>query len=139
MTEPAEITFSDDICSNVELLEQRAADAAQQEMDRSQTLDQKSAGLIAAAVVLVAAGVAGASETQTPRNGAVAAPLPDGQVLIAGGENSTTAKSEPIPFPSAELFRAREPSQVRRRLLGVGERSTNGGHPCLALRSTASS
>jgi Collagen triple helix repeat (20 copies) len=46
----------------------------------------------------------GASEMQTPRNGAVAAPLPDGQVLIAGGENGTTAKSEPIPFQSAELF-----------------------------------
>lgn len=46
----------------------------------------------------------GASEMQTPRNGAVAAPLPDGQVLIVGGENGTTVKSEPIPFQSAELF-----------------------------------
>jgi hypothetical protein len=46
----------------------------------------------------------GSSEMQTPRNGAVAAPLPSGQVLIAGGENETTAKSEPIPFQSAEVF-----------------------------------
>ena len=61
MTEPAEVTFSDNIRANVELLEQRSADIAQQEMDRSQTLDQKSAGLIAAALVLVAAGVALAS------------------------------------------------------------------------------
>lgn len=62
MTEPAEITFSDDIRTNVEFLEQRSRDAAQQEMDRSQTLDQKTAGLIAAALVLVAAGVAFASQ-----------------------------------------------------------------------------
>lgn len=62
MTEPAEITFSDDIRTNVEFLEQRSRDAAQQEMDRSQTLDQKTAGLIAAALVLVAAGVALASQ-----------------------------------------------------------------------------
>jgi hypothetical protein len=48
----------------------------------------------------------GASEMQTPRNGAVAAPLPDGQVLIAGGENEITEKSEPIPIQSAELFNA---------------------------------
>jgi hypothetical protein len=41
---------------------------------------------------------------QTPRNGAVAATLPNGQVLIAGGENGTTVKNEPIPFQSAELF-----------------------------------
>ncbi len=61
MTEPTEVTFSDDVCANVELLEQRSGDIAQQEMDRSQTLDQKSAGLIAAALVLVAAGVALAS------------------------------------------------------------------------------
>lgn len=61
MTEPTEVTFSDNIRANVELLEQRSADIAQQEMDRSQTLDQKSAGLIAAALVLVAAGVALAS------------------------------------------------------------------------------
>lgn len=58
----SERTFSDEIRANVELLEQRSRDAAQQEMDRSQTLDQKSAGLIAAALVLVAAGVAFASQ-----------------------------------------------------------------------------
>jgi hypothetical protein len=61
MTEPAEVTFSNDICANIEHLERRSADIAQQEMDRSQTLDQKSAGLIAAALVLVAASVALAS------------------------------------------------------------------------------
>ena len=58
MNGPAEITFSDRIRTNVAFLEQRSRDAAQQEMDRSQTLDQKTAGLIAAALVLVAAGVA---------------------------------------------------------------------------------
>jgi sterol desaturase/sphingolipid hydroxylase (fatty acid hydroxylase superfamily) len=54
--------FNDEIRANVDLLEQRARDAAQQEMDRSQTLDQKTAGLIAAALVLLAAGVAFASQ-----------------------------------------------------------------------------
>jgi hypothetical protein len=53
--------FSESIRANVELLEQRSRDAAQQEMDRSHTLDQKTAGLIAAALILVAAGVAFAS------------------------------------------------------------------------------
>jgi hypothetical protein len=62
MTEPTEITFSDHIRTNVEFLEQRSRDAAQQEMDRSQSLDQKTAGVIAAALVLVAAGVAFASQ-----------------------------------------------------------------------------
>jgi hypothetical protein len=55
------LVFSEDISKNVELLEQRSRDAAQQEMDRSHTLDQKTAGLIAAALVLVAASVAFAS------------------------------------------------------------------------------
>ncbi len=40
----------------------------------------------------------GSTELQTPRASAVAAPLPDGQVLIAGGQNVNT------PLQSAELF-----------------------------------
>jgi hypothetical protein len=57
--------FSDDIRTNVELLEQRAADAAKYEIDRMGTLDQKASGLIAAGLVLVAAGVAFATALAT--------------------------------------------------------------------------
>ena len=67
--------FGEDISANVEFLEQRAQDAAQQEMDRSQTLDQKTAGLIAAALVLVAAGVAFASQITAVHVGAGARTL----------------------------------------------------------------
>jgi hypothetical protein len=52
------MTYTDGIRHNVEFLEGRARDAAQQEVDRAQALDQKSAALIAAALVLLAAGVA---------------------------------------------------------------------------------
>ncbi|MGB0094849.1 MAG: hypothetical protein WBP81_20235 [Solirubrobacteraceae bacterium] len=55
------IDFEPNIRANVDLLEPRAKDIAQQEVDRSQALDQKTAGLIAAALVLVVAGVAFAS------------------------------------------------------------------------------
>jgi hypothetical protein len=55
------MNFKPDVRANVDLLEPRARNIAQQEMDRSQALDQKTAGLIAAALVLVAAGVAFAS------------------------------------------------------------------------------
>jgi Collagen triple helix repeat (20 copies)/Galactose oxidase, central domain len=41
----------------------------------------------------------GATELQTARYGAVAVPLPDGQVLIAGGYNESSG-----PLQSAELF-----------------------------------
>jgi hypothetical protein len=44
-------------------LEERTGQIAQQETDRAQALDQKAAGLIAAALVLVAAGMAFASTT----------------------------------------------------------------------------
>lgn len=50
--------YSDDIRGNVDHLEQRAQDAAQQEMERATTLDQKSAGLFAGALVVIAAGIA---------------------------------------------------------------------------------
>jgi hypothetical protein len=42
----------------------------------------------------------GDTELQTPRSGAVAAPLPDGDVLIAGGESSSTGSA----LQSAEIF-----------------------------------
>lgn len=50
--------YSNDIRDNVDHLEQRAQDAAQQEMERATTLDQKSAGLFAGALVMIAAGIA---------------------------------------------------------------------------------
>jgi Protein of unknown function (DUF819) len=53
--------FNEAITKNVEVLEQRARTIAQDEMSRAQALDQKTAGLIAAALVLVAAAVAFAS------------------------------------------------------------------------------
>ena len=46
-----------------------------------------------------ALAASGSTELQTARTFAVAAPLPDGQVLIAGGGNSTSG-----PLQSAELF-----------------------------------
>jgi hypothetical protein len=72
MTEPAEITYSDDIRTNVELLEQQAVGAAQQEIDRMNMLDQKASGLIAAGLVLVAAGVAFATGLGSLRGGSEA-------------------------------------------------------------------
>lgn len=65
-------TYSDDIRTNVELLEQQAAGAAQQETDRMNTLDQKASGLIAAGLVLVAAGVAFATGLGSLRGGSEA-------------------------------------------------------------------
>jgi hypothetical protein len=53
-----EPSFTADVRGNVELLEQRAADAAQHEIDRMGTLETKASGLIAAGLVLVGAGVA---------------------------------------------------------------------------------
>jgi hypothetical protein len=52
------VPYNDNIKANVAFMEQRARDAAQQEMERSSSLDQKTAGLIAAGLVLLAAGVA---------------------------------------------------------------------------------
>jgi hypothetical protein len=64
------VAYSPHITANVEFLEQRARDEAQKEMDRSRSLDQKAAGLIAAALVLVAAGVAFASHMSELHAGA---------------------------------------------------------------------
>jgi hypothetical protein len=50
--------FSKDVDANVAFLEECAREAAQHESERSSALDQKTAGLIAAALVLLAAGVA---------------------------------------------------------------------------------
>jgi hypothetical protein len=55
------VEFNEAITKNVELLEPRARALAQDEISRAQALDQKTTGLIAAALVLVAAGVAFAS------------------------------------------------------------------------------
>lgn len=52
------MTYSGNVRDNVGFLEGRARDAALQEVDRAQALDQKATGLIAAALVLLAAGVA---------------------------------------------------------------------------------
>jgi hypothetical protein len=52
------MAFSKEVEANVIFLEERARDAAQQETERSAALDQKTAGLIAAGLVLLAAGVA---------------------------------------------------------------------------------
>ena len=58
---------------------------------------------------------AGAGSMTTARSGAVAAPLPNGKVLIAGGENNSIALS------SAELF---DPSTDTFSSAGVGSMST---------------
>jgi hypothetical protein len=55
------VEFNEAITKNVEVLEPRARALAQDEISRAQALDQKTTGLIAAALVLVAAGVAFAS------------------------------------------------------------------------------
>lgn len=48
----------EDRAKNVTFLQERACEAAQQEVDRGNSIDQKAAGLTAAALVLLAAGVA---------------------------------------------------------------------------------
>ncbi len=53
--------FNEAITKNVEVLEPRARALTQDEISRAQALDQKTPSLIAAALVLVAAGVAFAS------------------------------------------------------------------------------
>jgi hypothetical protein len=55
------VEFNEAITKNVEVLEPRARALAQDEISRGHALDQKTTGLIAAALVLVAAGVAFAS------------------------------------------------------------------------------
>jgi hypothetical protein len=65
-------TFSADISANVELLEGQAVGSAQQEIDRMNMLDQKASGLIAAGLVLVAAGVAFATGLDGLRGGSEA-------------------------------------------------------------------
>jgi hypothetical protein len=52
------MSFNDNVRANVELLETRAREAALQEVDRATGIDQKATALIAAGLVLVAAGVA---------------------------------------------------------------------------------
>ncbi|MGO9761397.1 MAG: hypothetical protein ACLP1Q_09100 [Solirubrobacteraceae bacterium] len=52
------MAYSKEVEANVAFLEERAREAAQHESERSSALDQKTAGLIAAALVLLAAGVA---------------------------------------------------------------------------------
>jgi len=52
------MSFNDNVRANVELLEARAREAALQEVDRATGIDQKATALIAAGLVLVAAGVA---------------------------------------------------------------------------------
>ncbi len=49
---------------------------------------------------------AGSTELQTGREGAVAAPLPDGQVLIAGGFDAGILKSAELFNPAADTFTA---------------------------------
>jgi hypothetical protein len=49
---------------------------------------------------------AGSTELQTGREGAVAAPLPDGQVLIAGGKASVELQSAERFNPATETFTA---------------------------------
>ena len=49
----------------------------------------------------------GSTELQTARSGAVAAPLPNGEVLIAGGENaSNTLQSAELFSPTSDTFTA---------------------------------
>lgn len=49
--------YSNEVTKNVDLLDQRAFELAKQEMERAQSIDQKAAGVIAAAIVLIPAGV----------------------------------------------------------------------------------
>jgi hypothetical protein len=55
------MSYSDQITTNVEILEARARTLEQQEIDRSRAIDQKTATLMAASLVLLGAGVAFAS------------------------------------------------------------------------------
>jgi hypothetical protein len=145
MTEPAEVTFSDDICANVELLEQRSADIAQQEMDRSQTLDQKSAGLIAAALVLVAASVALASSigdihVGTGARGLWAAIVVVALILLLASLGYATAAIRPQAYrvvihideldrwPTPQVL-DRDPTRVRGELMQANIAAVRNARP----------
>jgi hypothetical protein len=141
----SESAFSDDICANVELLEQRSADIAQQEMDRSQTLDQKSAGLIAAALVLVAAGVAIASRiggvhVGTGARGLWAAIVVVALVLLLASLGYATAAIRPQAYrvvihideldrwPTSEVL-DRDPTRVRGELMQANIAAVRNARP----------
>lgn len=95
--------FNEAITKNVEVLEQRARAIAQDEMSRAQALDQKTAGLIAAALVLVAAAVAFASHLNEIPAGAGARTLWGVLivvvlVLLLASLGFATAVMHPQPF-----------------------------------------
>jgi hypothetical protein len=56
------MSYSQDVATNVEFLEEKARGAAAEEMERATNLDQKSAGMIAADLVLVVAAVTFATQ-----------------------------------------------------------------------------
>jgi hypothetical protein len=129
-------TFSDDIRTNVELLEQQATGAAQQEIDRMNMLDQKASGLIAAGLVLVAAGVAFATGLGGLRGGSEAHSrwamlLVLTLVLLLVSIACATYASRPQPAHividmkvletwATPRFLDRDPTQVRGELMQAG-------------------
>jgi hypothetical protein len=127
------MAYSQQIVTNVETLEQRARALAQDEMDRAQALDQKTAGLIAAGLVLVAAGVAFASHLGEVHAGSTARTVWAALLilifaLLLASLGSATAGWQPQPFRVAihldvletwatPRFLDRDPTTVRGELM----------------------